>query len=119
MRGARVFGRTEHYFFVEGRHRKALRLQAGFFALFAALLPVSMIRTIAADAAERLLNRSPAKIGWHFMKSDVKIVPGEVVLCSVNQVFCDIEALFRFFNAMQSIPLGVKHTNQEGKRTSV
>ena len=77
-----------------------------------------MIRAVAADAAERFLNRSPAQIRWHLVKPDIKIILGDVVLCPVNQPFCGIEAFLRFF-AVQSVPLSVEHSNQEGKRTSV
>ena len=80
----RVIRGTVHFLVVEGRHCESLRLQFGLLALSAVLLPVGVIRAVAADTAERLLNHSPAQIRRHLMESDVEIILGDVVLCPVN-----------------------------------
>ena len=53
------------------------------------------------------------------MKAGVKIIFRDIALCPVDQMLSRIEAFLRFLDAVQSVPLGIKHINQEGERTSV
>lgn len=111
--GIRVFGNAIHFFVIESRHSKPFYLKFGFFTLLAALLPVVVVRVVAADTAKSLLNCSSAQIGGHLVKMNIKIIFGNVVFCPMHKMFCCIEPCFCLLDGRKSFPLGIKNSSQK------